>query len=68
MFIELDHLPIYQSILYFLPELKGAKDYSTPINIDKIEIAEDMCATQPQTKGCCPAFKDLAEMIMEMSD
>ena len=24
-----------------------------------------MCATQPQAKGCCPALKDLAEMIME---
>lgn len=52
-------------ILYFLPELKGAQGYSTPIDVDEIEIAEDMCATRPQAKGCCPAFKDLAEMIME---
>ena len=52
-------------ILYFLPELKGAQDYSTLIDADEIEIAEDMCAMRPQAKGCCPAFKDLAEMIME---
>ena len=24
-----------------------------------------MCATRPQAKGCCPAFKDLGEMITE---
>ena len=52
-------------ILYFLPELKGAQDYSTLIDVDKIEIADQMCATQLQAKGCCPAFKDLGEMIME---
>ena len=52
-------------ILYFLPEMKGAQDYANPIDADEIETAEDMCATRPQAKGCCPAFKDLAEMIME---
>ena len=51
-------------ILYFLPEMKGAQDYSTLIDIDQIEIADHMCATRPQAKGC-PASKDLAEMIME---
>ena len=52
-------------ILYFLTELKGAQDYSTLIDVDKIEIADQMCATRPQAKGCCAAFKDLGEMIME---
>ena len=52
-------------ILYFLPDLKGAQDYSTLIDADEIEIAEDMCAMRPQAKGCSPAFKDLAEMIMK---
>lgn len=52
-------------ILYFLPKLKGAQGYCTPIDVDEIEIAEDMCATRPQAKGCCPASKDLTEMIME---
>ena len=46
-------------------QLKGVQDYSTLIDIDKIEIADQMCATQPQAKECCPAFKDLGEMIME---
>ena len=45
-------------ILYFLPELKGAQDYCTP-------IAETMCATRPRAKGCCLTFRELAEMIME---
>ena len=52
-------------ILYFLPELKGAQDYSTPTDVEEIEIAETMCATRPRAKGCCPAFRELAEMIME---
>ena len=52
-------------ILYFLPELKGAQDYSTLIDVDETEIANHMCATRPQAKGCCPSFKDLGEMIME---
>ena len=42
-----------------------APDYSTLIDVDKIEIADQMCTTRPQAKGCCPAFKDLGEMIME---
>lgn len=29
-------------ILYFLPELKRAQDYSTLIDVDKIEIADQM--------------------------
>ena len=52
-------------ILDFLPELKGGQDYSAPIDVEEIEIAENMCATRPRSKGCCPAFRDLAEMIME---
>ena len=52
-------------ILYFIPDLKGAQDYSTLVDADEIEIGEDMCAMRPQAKGCCPAFKDLAEMIMK---
>ena len=51
-------------ILYFLPESKGSQDYSIPIDVDEIDIAEHMCATRPQVKGCCPEFKQLAEMIM----
>ena len=38
-------------ILYFLPELKGAQDYCTPIDLEEIEIAETMCATRPRAKG-----------------
>lgn len=52
-------------ILYFLPELTDAQDYCTLIDMDDIDIAEYMCAARPQAKGCCPAFKGLAEMIME---
>ena len=52
-------------ILYFLPELKGAQDYSTPIDVEEIEIAENMCTMRPRAKGCSPAFRELVEMIME---
>ena len=37
-------------ILYFLLELKGGQDYSTPIDVEEIEIAENMCATRPRAK------------------
>lgn len=40
-------------ILYFLPELKDAQDYSTPIDVEEIEIAENTCATRPRAKGNC---------------
>lgn len=51
-------------VLYFLPELVNAQDYSTLVDTDEINIAETMCAVQPQPKGCCSSFKELAEMIM----
>lgn len=51
-------------VLYFLPELVNAQDYSTLVETDEIDIAETMCAVQPQPKGCCSSFKELAEMIM----
>jgi len=35
-------------ILYFLPESRGSQDYSIPIDVDEIDIAEHMCATRPQ--------------------
>ena len=52
-------------VLYFLPTFLGVQDYCTPVHLEEIEIAEDMCAVQRQAKGCCPSFKALAEMIME---
>ena len=51
-------------ILYFLQELKGVQDYSTPIDVEEIQIAENMCTTRRRAKECCPAFRELAEMIM----
>ncbi|XP_068750938.1 uncharacterized protein [Montipora capricornis] len=52
-------------ILYFVPGLVNSQDYVIPIDLDEIEIAEDLCAVQPQVKGCSPYFKELAEMIMD---
>lgn len=51
-------------VLYFVPASAESQDYMTPVDIDEIEIAEDMCAEQPQAKGCCPYFKELCELIM----
>ena len=61
---NLEAPPGKPDILYFLRESRGSQDYSIPIDVDEIDIAEHMCATRPQVKGCCPAFKQLAEMIM----
>lgn len=51
--------------MYFIPESVDAQDYVTPVDMDEIEIAEDMCAERPQAKGCSPYFRELAEIIME---
>ena len=52
-------------VLYFVPESVAAEDYSSPVDLDEIQIAEDMCAERSQEKGCSPHFKELAEMIQE---
>ena len=52
-------------VMYFIPESVDAQDYVTPVDMDEIEIAEDMCAERPQAKGCSPYFRELAEIIME---
>ena len=52
-------------VLYFVPASGESQDYTTPVDIDEVEIAEDTCAEQPQAKGCCPFFKDLCGLIME---
>ena len=52
-------------VLYFVPASAESQDYRTPVDIDEVEIAEDMCAEQQQAKGCCPFFKELWELIME---
>ena len=52
-------------VMYFIPESVDAQDYVTPVDMDQIEIAEDMCAERPQAKGCSPYFRELAEIIME---
>ena len=55
-------------VLYFVPESVATQDYSSPVDMDEIEIAEDMYAERPQEKGCSPHFKQLAEMIQEDED
>lgn len=52
-------------VLYFVPESVAAQDYSNPVDMDEIEIAEDMFAERPQEKGCSPHFRELAELIQE---
>ena len=52
-------------VLYFVRELVHAQDYMTPVDMDEIQIAEDMCAERPQAKGCSSHFRELAEMIMQ---
>ena len=51
-------------VLYFVPGLVHTQDYVTPVDMDEIQIAEDMCAERPQAKGCSSYFRELAEMIM----
>ena len=53
-------------VLYFVPAAAAeSQDSMTPVDIDKVEIAEVTCAKQPQAKGCSPFFKELCKLIME---
>lgn len=52
-------------VLYFVPASIESQDYMTPVDMDEIEIAKDLCAKQPQARGCCPYFKELCQLIME---
>ena len=60
MFTEFGRLAMWnlrrESQMYCTASAES-QDYVTRVDIDEIEIAEDMCAGQPQAEGCCPYFK-----------
>ena len=52
-------------MLYFLPEITSTEDYITRVDMEDVEIADEMCCPQDPPSPCSPAFKDLADLIME---
>ena len=56
--------PGRSDVLYFVPESLDTRHYITPVNGDEIEIADEMCATEPLTKGCSAHFRELAEVVV----
>lgn len=52
-------------ILYFVPEINGARNLITPIALDDIEIAEQRTCYRPPETGCAEEFCELAAVIME---
>lgn len=54
-------------VLYFLPERHSTTDFSTEVDDDDLDIAEDNYALSKPAMGCSYEFQQLAEMIMEDS-
>ena len=52
-------------ILYFLPEINGARNLITVVSLDDVEIAEQRCCNRPPETGCTDEFCELASVIMQ---
>ena len=52
-------------VLYFLPELKEAMDYSTPVPSDEIDLAKEVCCDQLNEQPASRGFVELAYLIMD---
>ncbi|XP_015753454.1 PREDICTED: uncharacterized protein LOC107333200 [Acropora digitifera] len=52
-------------ILYFLPEINGARNLITVDSLDHVEIAEQGCCNRPPEPGCTDEFCELASVIMQ---
>ena len=50
-------------LLYYHPEIKGAVDCKHDVDIDKLNVARDMCCGDLPT-GSSPEFIELAELIV----
>ena len=55
-------------VLYFLPEASDADDYTKPVGLDDLQIAEDRCCRRLPANGCDSSFSELAIIIMEEND
>ena len=51
-------------VLYHLPEVSGARNYSIEVDDDDLQIAEGMCCSVSPDAGCDPRFKELAGIVM----
>lgn len=52
-------------ILYFLPEINGARNLITVVSLDNVEITEQRCCNRPPETGCTDEFCELASVIMQ---
>ena len=52
-------------ILYFLPEINGARNLITVVSLDDVEVAEQRCCNRPPETGCTDEFCELASVIMQ---
>lgn len=49
-------------MLYYVPQSSNVEDYLILVGLDETDMAEGECAEEPNSFGCSPHFKDLAEM------
>jgi len=52
-------------ILYFLPEINGARNLITVVSLDDVEVAEQRCCNRPPETGCTDEFCEFASVIMQ---
>ena len=55
-------------VLYFLPEVEEAIDYSTPAPSDEIDLAKQVCCDQLNEEPASREFVELAHLIMDEED
>ena len=55
-------------VLYFLPELEEAKDFSTPVPSNEIDLAKEVCCDQLNEQPAPREFAELAHLIMDEED
>ena len=51
-------------VLFFLPEVSGARNYMVDVDLDELDLAEERCCYRPPQSGCSDEFTQLAEIIM----
>ena len=55
-------------VLYFLPELEEAENYSTPVPSDEIDLAKEVCCDQLNEQPAPREFVELVHLIMDEED
>lgn len=62
---ETEHHDGKADVLFFIPEMTGANDYKSPVDIDTLGTVEETCCVEQSQFGCEKEFIDVFLMLME---